>query len=1360
METTESMTIKLSDDNYLHWKAYIEAVLQAKNVWDIVKGDNLCPVAFTEEEAAVERAAEVARRNKSIADWKTSDALARTIIIHSINKDHVSLIINCSSSAEMFSAIINHREQRTTTNEWRIRRKLTDLRFTSSHTVSSYFAELESIVKQMKDLNMSVDDNSLMVKVLDDLPSCFQQLRQSIEIQIELGQEIKLKNLKAHLLVNEKRNENESQKHGEALFSKINKNKFNNNKLCWICGGRNHLSNQCRKRKFKENNNFAKQNSNNQKQQINNNNNYNHNLRNNNNYNNNYNRKHYNQNNNRYKHNQNVNSNQVIRNNSNFVNNVQNETNDSASVGNDNFSLTINERNAESNNWLLDTGASYHLTSNINCLTNYSELPEPILLTIGDGKQIEALARGDVYVECYNGDQWIPCKLTNVLFVPKLGNFNLFSWGQTVTKGFGLRSTSKLTEIYHIKSNKNVIIAKKFGNTFRLMIKLRKTDDCVANVAKIDTLSDWHKRLAHINVYKIIQMSNDGILPKIKIDYEPSQFTCEGCIKGKMIRKSFKSVTPRKVEVGEALHADLQGPMSEPSLNGSKLALVIKDEESSFRSVYFQRFKSESCENLEKFIKYTEKVTGNKVKIVRTDNGKEFIDMRVKTLFENNNITHELSAPYTAEQNGRIERENRTISELTRSMLLDNNLPEFLWAEAMATTVYVLNCIPSKGQRKLSPLEMFTKEKPKFTHLRSFGCVCWTRVPDIHRKKWSPRGKKCIFVGYTNTINNFRVYDPTTGKVFVSANVKFIEEKCDATKTIDQVANEETTDLEKLCEDDKNENNYDYDKNDDDDDARSDTTEIIEKPPNSIDWSNLINNIVLQANLTNCEPTNYSEVINSPDKAHWLRAMKEEMKSIKNNETYILTELPPGKRLIQCRWVFRIKRNLDGTIDRYKARLVAKGFSQKPGIDYFETFSPVARYDTIRAVLSISTAYKMDLIQFDIKTAFLYGELNEEIYMVQPPGFEDGTNRVLRLKKGLYGLKQSPRQWNQKVNDFFKSQNYHQCEADKCAFVNFENGLTICVIYVDDGLIASDNQQQLTKLIDNLKSQFEVKVHRPQVFVGMEIHQSDDKSTIKIKQSTYVKELLKRFGMDQCKPISTPGDTNIKLSSSNEIPDTQFPYQEAIGALLYLSIISRPDITFMVNKLSQFNCCYQENHWKAIKRIFRYLQGTLNIGIIYSSSSSNLNLIGFCDADYAADVDTRKSTSGFLVNLGGSPVSWSSRLQKSVATSTTEAEYIAIADCVKDIIWYKQLMKELKIPIKSTTKIMSDNQGAIKLTKNSVFHKRTKHIDVRYHFIRDHQEKGEIQLHFIPTDKQPADMLTKCLYSPSLRKCCDELNIN
>jgi len=264
-----------------------------------------------------------------------------------------------------------------------------------------------------------------------------------------------------------------------------------------------------------------------------------------------------------------------------------------------------------------------------------------------------------------------------------------------------------------------------------------------------------------------------------------------------------------------------------------------------------------------------------------------------------------------------------------------------------------------------------------------------------------------------------------------------------------------------------------------------------------------------------------------------------------------------------------------------------------------------------------------------------------------------------------------------------------------------------------------------------------------------------------IRDRKYIMDILKRFNLSECKPVLTPGDSSLKLTASESIKedDLKLPYQECVGALLYLSLATRPDITFQVAQASKFNSCYSEIHWKALKRILRYLKGTQDLGIIYRTSGDNLDLKGFCDADYASDALTRKSTTGYVVTINGSPTSWCSRLQQSVAQSTTEAEYVAIAECSKDIIWYQQLFAELNIKNEKPTTIFSDNQGAILLTKNSIFHKRTKHIDIRFHFIRELQNDGRIKVKYVPTKEQPADMLTKSLCSPSLAICKRLLNI-
>lgn len=1374
MGSKDISVVKLGASNYLMWKQSLEAYCEAKAVWEIVSGEFVKPTRPAEGEGEDDLAID-------ISNWKRKDALARSIIMSSMTEGYEHLVLNQNTAFEMYMNIVNAKEKRTTSNVWQNRRKLTDLKFTQSHTVSSYFSELETCVRQLSDLGIVTDEGQLIIKILDDLPYQYESFRQTIDMQIIAGSNINVKDLKTSLLLAEARlNANKKETKGEALVSASNNKTKSRNfeKRCWECNGKGHTRSSCRKFLSNQNsNNFRANNNSNNNFNPNNNFNHNNNYRPNNNFNNrnfNNNRMHSNFNRprsnsfdnrgrNNFSNNRNFNQNGQNRNhaqNSNFANNAQNNVNNNYQNGghtngsNNSFALTAGSNSDVQTEWLLDTGASFHLTSNIKNFNNLQELEAPIPLTIGDGKQIEAIAKGDCSVECFNGKNWVKGQLTDVLFVPDLGNFNLFSWGQCKTKGYGLRSIKDSTEIFDPKTGETIVIAEEHGNTFKLALKILTPNTFKVLAAKAYNLMDWHRRLAHVNVYKIMEMSKQGLLPPIVTDINLSDFVCDGCIKGKMHRQPFKSRPKRVFQTGEAMHCDLQGPMEVPSLGNSQFVLVIKDEASSFRNLFFLKHKSDAINSLTAYVDYVERKTSNKVKIMRSDNGGEFIDVRVKSLLRNKNIVHELSAPYTPEQNGLIERENRTIVELARSMLQDMNLPKFLWAEAMHVAMYVLNLLPTKQNNNLSPFELWYKKKPNYEHLRVFGSVVYAKVPDATRKKWDAKARKYIFIGYTYTPENYKIFDPRSNSIFISREVKFVDSTNNIEEAIKQVQTESIRNLSEMCQDEET------DEMNEEDLPTNETVNVDDTNEQEVNDKQIdIINLALQAIEKSNEPTTYEEAMASPDRSLWLEAMKEELKSFKKNDVYTITTLPQGKRPIDCRWVFRIKRKADGSIERYKARLVAKGFAQKSGVDYFETFSPVARYDSIRAILAITAFNKMFLKQFDVKTAFLYGDLEEEIYINQPPGFADNSNNVLKLKKGLYGLKQAPRQWNEKVKSFFNKHNFTQTKADNCVYVKNSDHLTICVIYVDDGLISSTSEQELLDISNALQQTFEMKFGEPSVFVGMEINQSSDRSVISIKQSHYIKQLLKRFGMQDCKPVVTPGDTNVKLIASEEEPSTKIPYQEAVGALLYLSIISRPDITFQVNRASQFNARYNQSHWIALKRVFRYLAGTVETGIVYCPKPEDFELIGYADADYASDSVTRKSTSGFVVTLGNAPISWASRLQKSVAQSTTEAEYVAIADCTKDILWYIQLCKELNIPIQPPIRIMSDNQGAILLTKNSVFHKRTKHIDVRFHAIRDYQEQGLIKVYYTPTDQQPADMLTKSLCSPSLIKCKEYLNI-
>lgn len=503
-------------------------------------------------------------------------------------------------------------------------------------------------------------------------------------------------------------------------------------------------------------------------------------------------------------------------------------------------------------------------------------------------------------------------------------------------------------------------------------------------------------------------------------------------------------------------------------------------------------------------------------------------------------------------------------------------------------------------------------------------------------------------------------------------------------------------------------------------------------------------------------PNSVEEAVDGPDSKKWIEAMEQEMNSLSDNDTWSLVSAKStNKRPLKTKWIFKHKLNEDGEIVRHKARLVVKGYSQKEGIDYTETFAPVARYDTVRSLIAVSTQRKWCLAQFDIKTAFLNGELDKEIFIEQPKGFDDRSGRVCKLNKSLYGLKQAPRAWNATLDKVLKHFGLNQSENDPCLYFNED---LIVVIYVDDGLVASRSGGVTDRLIKALSTKFEITSQPAKFYLGLQIDRDANGST-RIHQSTYTKNLLERFNMENCNKVSTPADPSIKLTLNNEKP-INAPYRQIIGGLMYLSIMSRPDITFIVNKLSQFLTNPSEVHWEAARHVLAYLKGTIETGITYHANDSTIELEVFTDADFAMCVDTRKSTSGVVITANGSPVVWFSRKQNLVTDSTTYAEYVAAHDGTCDIIWLRRLFHNFGFEQLNPTPLFCDNEAAINITKSKNFSQSTKHIDLKYHFTKDAYQKKIIDIRSIETAKQKADLFTKPLNTQKLQASLTMLNID
>ena len=438
---------------------------------------------------------------------------------------------------------------------------------------------------------------------------------------------------------------------------------------------------------------------------------------------------------------------------------------------------------------------------------------------------------------------------------------------------------------------------------------------------------------------------------------------------------------------------------------------------------------------------------------------------------------------------------------------------------------------------------------------------------------------------------------------------------------------------------------------------------------------------------------------------------------------------------------------LRATFERFKARYVVKGYMQREGIDFNEVFAPTSKHTTFRALVSIVASNNLELHQLDIKTAFLNGDIDEDIYITQPPGYEQGgSGLVCYLKKSLYGLRQAPRAWHIKLDGQLTELGATASDSDPGLYTIVINSeLVYLLIFVDDILIAAPNTASINVFKEKIMSKFNARdLGEARMFIGIEIARDRSTGSLTLSQSRMVNDLVKKFGFGDAKPKSTPFVTSLKLSKDDDNPlDTSlYPYAELVGALLYLMVCTRPDIAQAVGVLSRYMSKPAISHWIAAKGVLRYLAGTSTLGITYGSGDNTL--IGYADADYAGDIDTRRSTTGYVFTLNGGVVSWSSRLQPTVAVSTTEAEYMAAAFAVKEALWLRKLINDFNYPVDTIT-IFADNQSALKILKHPIASLRSKHIDVIYHFARERVNLGDVKFEYVPSEGNISDIMTKPL---------------
>lgn len=1015
-------------------------------------------------------------------------------------------------------------------------------------------------------------------------------------------------------------------------------------------------------------------------------------------------------------------------------------------------------------NWIVDSGASNHMTPHREYLTDFKLFEAPRHIYVGNGERVDAIGAGRMPFTMGNSEG----ELKQVLFVPQLSE-NLFSVGKAMALNCNVEFNQRQREVRFYRDNDLVLVGKKKPGSPYFILPLKpsapveqRAADCALLGA---TVEEWHRRFGHCSTQTIEAMVRNNAVDGLTISNQ-QRHDCPACILGKLCRASHASRSTVKANDKSAvLHIDTVGPLKVPSLGGSRYFVLATEEYSGFKFIEPVSTKDLIPDKVKAIINCAELEGSRPVKAIETDRGSEFVNHDLIEFCNRRGVLHFISVAHTPQQNGRAERANRTVLDGIRTLLADSKLPEELWAEAACTMVYTSNRLIG-DRSKETHYELFTGKKPNVSNLHRFGQPAYVRRPDSARdSKLSARAEKAVFVGYTDRFNTFRFYtDEPVQQVFDACDVRFVS---------DDESFEHGRKNERpigVIEDEQNsgravvhtERLRRRPPTPDSDSSFDSTNESTTSPPLTRSRARQINQASSETDHSSDqesfsstreeiafftlddEPRTYKDASESDEWPQWHQAMQEEIEALNKNKTWELVNKPPNVKPIKNKWVYKVKLKPDGQVERFKARLVAKGYSQIPNIDYKETYAPVASMNTVRMFLAIANQNNMRIMQFDIKTAFLYGDLDEQLYMEQPEGFNKGDGKVCKLVKSLYGLKQAPRNWNRKFDQMLKLFSLEQASVDRCLYFNKDRTLLLA-IYVDDGLAAGSNDAQLEQLIDHLKSNFELKVMACESYLGFKIVRDHKAKTLSIVQDHYVDKMLEKFGMEAANPVSTPEQVGSKFTDSPKLP-TENKFKELVGSLLYLATCSRPDISHAVSKASQTSEPTQA-HWAALKRILRYLKGTKDFGIRFRRESQ-LTLVGYSDADYANDEESRKSTTGLCIMLGGAPIAWRSQRQPIITLSTTEAEYVAGCELVKELLPIREQLIEVGELNKSEpTAVYIDNQSAVRIATNEGGQSRTKHIDIRAKWLTEQAQNGKIIVNHISGDDQAADILTKPLYT-------------
>jgi transposase InsO family protein len=1043
--------------------------------------------------------------------------------------------------------------------------------------------------------------------------------------------------------------------------------------------------------------------------------------------------------------------------------------------------------------WVMDSGTSSHVATERSMFKTYEPYREQ--LDIPGGQSTVTTGRGTVELECQVGEKSYTHTLLNVLHIPS-NSFCLFSESRFDLGGGGFIVYNGIRRLVN-KQQKVVGEAKLTPSRLYLLSAKVNLHVERANAVEVPKPSwdEWHRRFGHVAVSSLEKLHRKGMVSGFEVDTNSSPSTCEACIASKITTRPFPKEAETRADLpGERTFSDVWGPARTRSIEGARYYISFTDDATRRTTVLFMKEKDEATENIKKYLAYVE--ADKKPKFLRVDNGKELINTETKKWCGTRGITIEATAPYSPSQNGVAERFNRTLMELARAMIIAKNLPPFLWTHAVNYAAYLRNRVATRALEGKTPHEAWTGQKPDVAHLREFGSSVWIKI-ETDIGKLSPRATKHIFVGFEDGSKAVKYYDARTRNVKVSRNFVFTDTEPakdveflvsndglpiegehtapnEANRQQEEVSNPSEENHQPTIEKDvpqpkprripssqiprilptrASAKDTDYRKLGNPD-ARAAPTRgpRPRAEPNADAAPGGMNFVFAALNGTiNIEemPRTLQQARASNESTEWEEAYQKELSQLLEKGTWVKAKLPAGRTALGSRIVFNKKTDADGNV-KYKARIVVKGYSQIPGYDYTDTFAPVMRFDSLRTIMALAAVNNWEMEAIDVKGAYLNADLDEELYMTQPEGYDDGSGDVLRLVKALYGTKQAARAWYKTLKTHLTEQGAIPLDDDASVYVaKTDDHIVILAVWVDDMLIVSDSAKSLAEMKSWLRSKLEItELGEPRKLLGMEVERDRVQGTIALGQQQYIENIIKRMGLEEAHSSPTPLDNNEQLIKDAGRPDenhTKPEYATAIGMLMYAAICTRPDISFAVQTLSQFSVNPTKAHWTALKRVYRYLSGTRSFKLTYGGRDTDTELIGYTDADWASNQNDRKSISGYVYMIGGGAITWNSKKQPIVALSSAEAEYIAESHSGREALWLRRLISSLGFPQGEPTLIYADNQAAIKLSDSGQFHTRTKHIDTRFHFIRQLVEDRQIEYRYISTHFNIADLFTKAL---------------